>query len=134
LKTPDGTPVHLSEFAKKGYTVLIFYPGDETAGAQTTLCRTRRLGEIRKQAGARFRHQSGRHRVSPEVHGASWIPVPLLADPGSKTAKAYGCAGGLFIKRTVFVIDPNGVIVYSKRGMPSNEEILQAIPLPAKTQ
>ena len=48
--------------------------------------------------------------ASPNEHG---LNVPLLSDPGKKVARAYGVVGpGGFIRRSVFLIDGEGVLRY----------------------
>ena len=44
------------------------------------------------------------------------LTVPLAADSTSRVAKAYGVLGpgGAFVRRAIFVIDPEGVIRYRK--------------------
>jgi thioredoxin-dependent peroxiredoxin len=53
------------------------------------------------------------------------FPFPLLVDSGQKVADAYH-AGGLFVKRTVYLIGSDGVIRYAKRGKPDPAEVLAA--------
>ena len=52
---------------------------------------------------------------------------PLLADVDLVTAKAYGAEKGGRVKRTVVVIDRNGKIVFHRSGMPTDDEILEAL-------
>jgi peroxiredoxin Q/BCP len=53
------------------------------------------------------------------------LPFPLLVDDGQKVAALYH-ANGLFVKRTVYLIGPDGVIRYAKRGKPDPAEVLAA--------
>jgi peroxiredoxin Q/BCP len=53
------------------------------------------------------------------------LPFPLLVDAGQKVAALYH-ANGLFVKRTVYLIGPDGVIRYGKRGKPDPAEVLAA--------
>jgi len=53
------------------------------------------------------------------------FPFPLLVDEGQKVAELYH-ANGLFIKRTVYLIGPDGTILYAKRGKPEPSEVLAA--------
>ncbi len=53
------------------------------------------------------------------------LEFPLLVDPGQEVARLYS-ANGIFVKRTVYLIDPEGVVRFAKRGMPSPLEILKA--------
>jgi peroxiredoxin Q/BCP len=52
---------------------------------------------------------------------------PLLADPDLAVAKAYGAEKGGRTSRTVVVIGPDGKIVYHRPGMPTDDEILEAL-------
>jgi len=51
------------------------------------------------------------------------FPFPLLVDQGQKVAALYH-ANGLFVKRTVYRIDPEGIIRFAQRGMPPPREVL----------
>jgi peroxiredoxin len=52
---------------------------------------------------------------------------PILADEDLAMARAYGAEKGGRTRRTVVVIDPSGTIVYLKAGMPTDDEILEAL-------
>jgi peroxiredoxin Q/BCP len=66
---------------------------------------------------SRERHVKFRRKFS--------FPFPLLVDQGQVVAALYN-AGGLFIKRTVYLIGPDGIIRYAKRGKPHPDEVLAA--------
>jgi peroxiredoxin Q/BCP len=51
------------------------------------------------------------------------FPFPLLVDSGQKVAALYH-AKGLIVKRTVYRIDPEGIIRFAQRGMPPPREVL----------
>jgi len=53
------------------------------------------------------------------------LPFPLLVDAGRKVASLYN-ANGIIVKRTVYLIGPDGVIRFARRGMPSPAEVLTA--------
>jgi len=55
------------------------------------------------------------------------FPFPLLVDSGRKVASLYR-ANGLIVKRTVYLIDPDGIIRFAQRGMPDPKEVLAAAP------
>jgi peroxiredoxin Q/BCP len=128
LVSSSGDTVRLSGFSGTHYVVLIFYPGDETPGCTKQLCAVRDdYAEFEAKNAVVFGVNPGdgnSHRKFIKRHN---FQFPLLIDEGRKTAKRYGC-GGLFVKRTVYVIDPQGTVIYVKRGMPANTEILKAIP------
>jgi thioredoxin-dependent peroxiredoxin len=134
LKDANGNTVSLSDFHGKKPVVLFFYPGDETPGCTKQLCAVRddykaftdkNAAVLGINPGDEKSHGKFIHRYNFEF--------PLLVDVGMKTAKAYGC-GGIMVKRTVYVIDPEGIILYAKRGMPADEEILKAISEVDKTK
>ena len=52
-------------------------------------------------------------------------PFPLLTDEGQKMGELYH-ARGLIVKRTVYLIGPDGIIRYAKRGKPEPAEVLAA--------
>lgn len=55
------------------------------------------------------------------------FPFPLLVDDKQRIAKAYH-AHGLIIKRTVYLIGPDGTIRFAQRGMPSPGDVMDALP------
>lgn len=52
------------------------------------------------------------------------LEFPLLVDEGQEVARLYH-ANGLFVKRTVYLIGPDGTVLFGQRGMPSPLEILK---------
>jgi peroxiredoxin Q/BCP len=58
-----------------------------------------------------------------KFRGKYALPFPLLVDQGSKVAALYH-ASGFIVKRTVYLIGPDGVIRFARRGMPPPEEVL----------
>ena len=127
LPDQDSNMVTLEEFRGKQNVVLVFYPGDSTPGCTKQLCAIRDdfdvftarntvvLG-INSQGPASHRKFINRHR----------FPFRLLVDHAKEVVSAYGCKGAMTTKRTVYGIDQAGIIVFARRGRPSNEEILQA--------
>jgi peroxiredoxin Q/BCP len=105
---------------------LVFYPGDDTPGCTKQLCEFRDSWSVLKgrgievfgvnPAGAR-KHQHFREKFH--------FPFPLLIDQGQKIATLYH-ADGLWIKRTVYLIGPDGVIRFARRGAPKPAEVLKA--------
>ncbi len=128
LAASDGTTVRLSDFSGTAAVVLIFYPGDQTPGCTKQLCAVR-------DDYAAFTSQNvkvfGVNPAGVDSHEKFVkrysFPFPLLVDAKGETAKAYGCSKGPFVTRTVYAIDKDGTIVFAKRGMPANSEILEAI-------
>jgi thioredoxin-dependent peroxiredoxin len=124
---PDdtGRPVSLSALRGRN-VVLVFYPGDDTTVCRKQLCEFRDRWEdvkgrnvevfgVNPQATAS--HQAFRRKFG--------FPFPLLVDAGQKVAAMYR-ANGLIVKRTVYLIGPDGVIRYARRGKPEPAEVLAA--------
>ena len=127
LPDQSGKTVTLDEHRGKRNVVLIFYPGDNTPGC------TRQLCAIRDQFGLFADGETVVFGVNPQeavshrrFAGKHNFPFPLLVDREKKVVSAYGCRGILMTKRTVYGINKEGIIVFVRRGMPSNEEILEA--------
>ena len=106
--------------------VLVFYPGDDTSVCTRQLCDFR---DHWKQAEKKNALVYGVNPWSAASHmkfrDKFHFPFPLLVDGGQKVAALYH-ANGLMIKRTVYLIGPDGVIRFSRRGVPSPEEVLAA--------
>jgi thioredoxin-dependent peroxiredoxin len=123
LPDDTGRPVRLSDL--RGHdVVLVFYPGDDTPTCTKQLCEFRDgWGEAQARGTAVFgvnpwsreRHEKFRRKFG--------LPFPLLVDRGQKVATLYH-ANGVWIKRTVYRIGPDGVIRFARRGMPSPGEVL----------
>ena len=106
--------------------VLVFYPGDDTPGCTRQLCDFRDRWEQARAQGVEVygvnpqsaaKHTRFRNKFN--------FPFPLLIDEGRRIAKLYN-ADGLIIKRTVYLIGPDGIIRFARRGMPSPAEVLAA--------
>jgi peroxiredoxin Q/BCP len=121
----QGSPVQLSRL--RGHNVvLVFYPGDDTSVCTAQLCEFRdRWSEAQKRdmlvfgvnpAGAQS-HQKFRDKYS--------LPFPILVDQGRRIASLYKC-NSLIIRRTVYLIGPDGLIRYAVRGKPPVGEVLKA--------
>jgi thioredoxin-dependent peroxiredoxin len=127
LASDKGDTITLSGFRGKNYVVLIFYPGDQTPGCTKQLCAVRDdYTEFGKKGAVVF----GVNPANAESHALfvkkQGYQFPLLVDNNKTVAKLYG-ADGIMIQRTVYVIDKEGKIVFARRGMPANAEILASI-------
>jgi peroxiredoxin Q/BCP len=114
--------------AQKGkHVVLVFYPGDNTPGCTRQLCEFRDHWELVRERGVEIfgvNPQSARSHDS--FRRKFQFPFPLLVDKGRQVAKLYN-ASGLIVKRTVYLIAPDGVIRFAQRGMPRPSEVLAAL-------
>jgi thioredoxin-dependent peroxiredoxin len=125
LPDEGGHAVALS--ALRGRNVaLVFYPGDDTPGCTKQLCEFRdQWNQVKARGVAVFginpQSASKHEKFRQKYH----FPFPLLVDDGQKVAALYH-ANGLIVKRTVYLIGPDGKIRFSKRGMPAPAEVLAA--------
>ena len=134
-----GKPWKSSEhFGKGKYVIVYFYPGDLTPGCTVQACGYRDyLAGFRKE-GIEVVGVSG---DSVDNHAGfakeKKLGFTLLADPEGELAKAFGVhfkpggesqvqldgkattfVRGVTTKRTTFVFDPKGVVVYRSEGNP----------------
>ena len=118
LPGTGGRGYTLSEFRGRP-VVLVFYPGDDTP-----VC-TRQLnsynGELSQFAAmnAQVLAISAQSVESHERFAAKHgFQFPLLADVDKAVAAAYGTLGPLgFPRRSVFVIDRQGIVRYAQRAI-----------------
>ncbi|MEZ5261426.1 MAG: peroxiredoxin [Acidimicrobiia bacterium] len=115
--------------------VLVFYPGDDTP-----VC-TRQLIAYTKDFGAFTALRTTMLAISPQdvdshdrfATGNGGFAFPLLADEDKAVGEAYGILGPLgFYRRSVFVVDGEGIIRYAHRsltglGFQSSEKLLEAV-------
>jgi thioredoxin-dependent peroxiredoxin len=131
LPDDSGKTVSLEGLRGKN-VILVFYPGDDTPGCTRQLCEFRDEWQAARQRGVEVfgvnpqgaaRHARFRQKYQ--------FPFPLLVDSGREVAKLYQ-ANGLIVKRTVYLIGPDGVIRFAQRGMPAPSEVLAAAAGPAQ--
>lgn len=118
LPGTGGRDYSLSDFAGQP-VVLVFYPGDDTP-----VC-TRQLNSysdeldqfdaLDAQVLGISAQGVASHESFSDKHG---FRFPLLADTDKEVAGAYGILGPLgFPRRSVFVIDREGVVRYAHRAI-----------------
>ena len=113
--------------------VLVFYPGDNTAVCTTQLKKyTADFDEfegVDAQILALSPQDVASHEGFSTKHG---FKFPLLADTDKKVGEAYGVLGPIgFYRRSVFVVDKEGVIRYVHRAIAgltykSSDELVKA--------
>lgn len=128
LESNNGDTISLKEFQGKKSVVLIFYPGDMTPGCTQQLCEVRDnytdFGKVNAVVFGVNPANRQSHQKFVDKHNYQF---PLLVDQDKRIAKAFG-VDGLFVKRTVFVIGPDGKITFAQKGKPSVKEILANVP------
>lgn len=99
--------------------VIVFYPGDDTPVCTKQLnSYNNGLSEF-ELVGAQILAISAQDVASHDkFSGKHGFGFPLLADPDKAVAGLYGTLGPLgFPRRSVFVVDPEGVIRYAHRAI-----------------
>jgi peroxiredoxin Q/BCP len=114
--------------------VLVFYPGDNTAVCTTQLkSYTADFDEfegVDAQILAISPQDVKSHEGFSSKHG---FKFPLLADTDKKVGSAYGVLGPVgFYRRSVFVVDKEGVIRYAHRAIAgltykSTDDLVKAV-------
>ena len=99
--------------------VLVFYPGDDTPVCTKQLNTYNNELDQFDEVGAQILAISAQDVASHErFSGQHGFKFPLLADPDKAVAALYGTLGPLgFPRRSVFVIDGNGLIRYAHRAI-----------------
>jgi thioredoxin-dependent peroxiredoxin len=118
LPATGGTAVSLDDLVGR-LVVLVFYPGDDTP-----IC-TKQLGSYSRELAqfealdAQVLGISAQGVDSHETFARKLgLKFPLLADTDKEVAGLYGTLGPLgFPRRSVFIIDRQGVIRYAHRAI-----------------
>jgi peroxiredoxin Q/BCP len=127
LPDQDGT-VFVLNLNRNKNVVLVFYPADDTPVCTAQLCEFRDgWQKVRDKGGYVVGINPGAASKHTGFRAKHNLPFPLLVDNGRRVAKMYKCDGPV-VRRTVYVVGRNGRILYAKRGKPSLDEILAAIP------
>jgi thioredoxin-dependent peroxiredoxin len=135
LKAADGTVFKLSDYTKKKFVVLIFYPGDETPVCTQQLCEIRDdYSSFQKRNAVVFGINPGSDKSHTKFSEKHSFQFPLLIDEKKAVAKLYAAKGAVMNKRTVYVVDKEGNILFAKRGKPPVADILAAIPTDSHTK
>lgn len=113
-----GKSYSLSDYAGQP-VVLVFYPGDNTPVCTKQLnAYNDEMSEF-ESVGAQVIGISSQDVAShDEFSGKHGFTFPLLADVDKEVSKKYGILGPLgFPRRSVFVIDGQGIVRYVHRAL-----------------
>lgn len=125
LADDSGRRVQLAGLRGRN-VVLVFYPGDDTPGCTKQLCQFRdRWSDVKTKGAEIFGVNPQSAAKHAKFRNKFNFPFPLLVDESKKVAKLYLCSG-LIVKRTVYVVGPDGSVRFAKRGMPEPAEVLAA--------
>ncbi len=133
LPGTGGRSYSLSEY-KGRPVVVVFYPGDDTAVCTKQLTSYSNELSAFDQVGAQVLAISAQDIESHEKFAAKHgFGFPLLADTDKSVATLYGTVGPLgFPRRSVFVVDGEGIIRYAHRAIAGLtfrpvEELVEAV-------
>lgn len=133
LPGTGGRSYSLSEY-KGRPVVVVFYPGDDTAVCTKQLTSYSNELSAFDQVGAQVLAISAQDIESHERFAAKHgFGFPLLADTDKSVATLYGTVGPLgFPRRSVFVVDGEGIIRYAHRAIAGLtfrpvEELVEAV-------
>lgn len=138
---PDFTAMatggqHLSLHELRGQPViLVFYPMDNTPGCTIQLCALRdQWGRLKEHEVAVLGINPGNLDSHEKFARQHHYPFPLVVDENGEIARRYGVKRTMGVnQRTVFVLDGEGVVRYSKEGLPSVGELMAVVQqLPQK--
>ncbi len=117
---PDATgTIHRSSDQRGRWTILYFYPADDTPGCTTEACEFRDRHDRLVERGADVWGVSPQGAASKQAFRDKFdLPFILLADEDHAVAAAYGAWGektsygktSVGMIRSTFVIDPEGRI------------------------
>ena len=118
LPGTGGRDYSLSEFAGQP-VVLVFYPGDDTPVCTKQLNSYNddlaQFDEMHAQVLGISAQDVSSHDAFASEHG---FEFPLLADTDKSVAAAYGTLGPIgFPRRSIFILDGDGVIRYAHRAI-----------------
>jgi peroxiredoxin Q/BCP len=118
LPGTGGKHYRLEDYAGQP-VVLVFYPGDDTPVCTKQLNTYNDGLEQFTNLGAQVLAISAQDVASHErFAGKHGFAFPLLADTDKAVAAAYGTLGPIgFPRRSVFIVDGEGVIRYAHRAI-----------------
>jgi thioredoxin-dependent peroxiredoxin len=132
---PDGRREFTLSALRGRSVVLVFYPGDNTPVCTQQLTTYTedigRFADVGAQVLAISPQSVDSHAEFSCQNGG--FAFPLLADEDRAIGEAYGIIGPLgFYRRSVFVVDPDGIVVYVHRAVAGltfkpTDELLAAV-------
>jgi len=117
---------------KDAWTILVFYPGDDTPGCTAQLQQFAAHNDRLEALGAKV---FGVNPAEADSHKAFAeklsLPFPLLTDRGGSVCRQFRCSlpipYGAKVIRSVYLINPERKIRLANRGAPSVEAIIRSI-------
>lgn len=135
----DGQEKTLKEIVDGKWTVLYFYPKDNTPGCTAEAMEFSQLNDEFERLGFQVvgvsRDSQESHRKFKEKHG---LRIRLLSDKKAELHKEFGAWGKKKVRgqekegaiRSTFILDPEGNVVWKKVGVKAKghaEEVLKVV-------
>lgn len=118
LPDSEGREISLSDYKNKK-VLIVFYPGDDTAVCTKQLCSYSSGFEEFQNLGVEI---LGINMNSVESHKAFKakykLSFPLLSDSTGKVCDAYNAKGLLGVKRSTYLVDESGKVVFENEVLP----------------
>jgi len=132
LQNQAGKKISLRDYKNKKNILLIFYPGDNTPGCTKQLCNIRNdFSRFTKLDTIVFGINHADNKSHQKFIDQYKFPFDLLIDTDRKVSRKYKAIkfmfGHISIKRSVILINKEGKIIFLKRGMPTDDEILKSL-------
>lgn len=129
LLSSSGRDIKIPDDLLGSYTVLFFYPKDQTPGCTKEACTFR---DYSKEFHALNAKIFGVNADSIDSHNRfinkHALNFPLLSDPEKLLAKALGVKSFLgIISRDTFLIDPSGKVAMVWRKVNATETVLESL-------
>jgi peroxiredoxin Q/BCP len=126
LPDQEGNIVTLSGLRGRN-VVLVFYPADDTSVCTKQLCEFRdRWALVQQKNTVVLGMNPAKSASHAKFRDRFQLPFPILVDRGQKVGALYHARGLVVPRRTVYLIGPDGVIRFARRGKPEPEEVLAA--------
>ena len=112
--------------------LLIFYPGDDTPGCTAQLCGVRDVYSTYQKLGVKV---LGVNPASGESHlkfiQKFGYPFGIIVDENKSIRELFGAVGNFFgkatTKRSVFLIDTDGKVIFRFFGQQDNNKIFELL-------
>jgi peroxiredoxin Q/BCP len=129
LPATEGRTVSCSDYQGTQHLIMVFYVGDNTPDCNRQLSSLQEeMADLEACNAAVIGINPGELADHERYVQQLGLSFPLLHDPGAQVAALYGARqeDGT-VRRTVYLIDKQGIVRYGKPGMPWNEEFYTAL-------
>jgi peroxiredoxin Q/BCP len=129
LPATGGRTVSLGDYRGRQHLILVFYVGDNTPDCNRQLASLQEdMAELEACQAAVVGINTGALADHERYVQQLGLSFPLLYDSGAQVAALYGARqDDGTVRRTVYLIDKQGVVRYGKPGMHWNEEFFTAL-------